>query len=37
MPDPYNDRRVKTVECPPNKALERNKLYPYTGRFIPYH
>lgn len=32
MPDPLNDRFVKTVECPPNKALEKNKLYPYQGK-----
>ncbi len=31
LPDPYDDRSVKTVECPPNKALPDNILYPYKG------
>lgn len=37
LPDPYDDRAAKNVETPPNKPLENEYLYPYTGKTIYNH
>ena len=31
LPDPCNDRMVKSVDSPPNKPLETDQLFPYPG------
>lgn len=31
LPDPYGDRQVKNCEPPPNRPIEQNVLFPYSG------
>ena len=32
LPDPLQDRQVKTLACPPHKPLPDNVIYPYKGK-----
>ena len=34
LPDPCDDRSVKTLEPPPNKPLKQAHLFPYSGKCL---
>lgn len=37
LPDPCNDRPVKSVEPPPNRPIDQKLLFPSTGTHLFHH